>query len=384
MNEREAYIALNLVDKLGPVRVRALIAALGSPQAVFAASEDALCRAEGVGRELARAIVAQRPDVDPAAEERAARALGAAIVTPLDADYPEALKTIYDPPLALYVRGKLRPADRQAVALVGSRRCTFYGRSVADRLAGQLARAGLTVVSGLARGIDMAAHEGALKAGGRTLAVLGSALDRLYPPEGAELAERIAAQGAVISEYTLGREADRTTFPYRNRIVSGLAKGVLVVEADTKSGAMITARVAAEQGRNVYAVPGRIDSPASRGCHKLIQEGAKLAADARDVLEDFELLPGWDAAAGAAEPGPLSRFQFSAEEQAVVGALVGGPMDADTLARQSGVGVAALNGLLLNLELKHVVKMLPGRQVELMVRLAPDPTPNTQQLTTNN
>lgn len=237
MTRREAYIALNMIGSLGPVRVRNLVAALGSPEAVLEAGEEDLRRAEGIGAEVARGIVAQRGEVDPAAEEARARKHGARIITCEEPDYPAPLLAIYDPPLALYVRGTLDPKDKHAVAVVGTRHATHYGLSMADRLAYQLAKTSFTVVSGLARGIDTAAHRAALKGGGRTLAVLGSALDRLYPEENAGLADEIAQQGAVISEYTMGREPDRTTFPYRNRVVSGLSMGIVVVEAGLKSGA---------------------------------------------------------------------------------------------------------------------------------------------------
>jgi DNA processing protein len=376
MTDREAYIALNLIDQLGPVRVRALVAHLGSLPAIFEADEAALRGAEGIGRDLAAAIVAGRGAADPAAEEARARAVSARLVTPVDPDYPAALLKIHDPPLALYVAGDLTPRDRQCMAVVGSRRCTQYGRSVADRLGFQLAKAGFTVVSGLARGIDIAAHEGALKAGGRTIAVLGGALDKLYPAEARPLADRIAKQGAVISEYTLGREPDRTTFPYRNRVISGLSMGVVVVEADRKSGAMITADQAGEQGRQVFAVPGRIDTPSSRGTHHLIRQGAKLVEDVRDILEEFEyLIPpsprGGDGAAAEAgtEAAATPAFVFGDEERRIVEALAEGELDIDTLSRRAAVPVAKLGAMLIGLEMKRVVRMLPGRRAVLTVTL---------------
>jgi DNA processing protein len=235
MTRREAYIALNMIGSLGPVRVRNLVSALGSPEAVLEAGEEDLRRAEGIGAEVARGIVAQRGAADPAAEEARARKHGARIITCEEPEYPAALQAIYDPPLVLYVRGTLDPKDKHAVAVVGTRHATHYGLSMADRLAYQLAKTSFTVVSGLARGIDTAAHRAALKGGGRTLAVLGSALDKLYPEENAGLADEIAQQGAVISEYTMGREPDRTTFPYRNRVVSGLSMGIVVVEAGSRA-----------------------------------------------------------------------------------------------------------------------------------------------------
>jgi DNA processing protein len=365
MNAREAYIALNMMDKIGPVRVRALVAAFSAPAGVFTASLADLLRVKGIGEELAQSIITQRDQLDPAAEEAKAAKLDARIITFVDDDYPELLKQIYDPPLALYVQGTLEKKDRQAVAIVGTRRATHYGLSVADRLGYQLAKCGLVVVSGLARGIDSAAHQGALKGGGRTLAVLGSALDTLYPPENADLARKIARQGAVISEYTLGREADRTTFPYRNRVISGLSMGAVIVEADRSSGAMMTADAALDQGRSVFAVPGRIDQPGARGPHKLIKNGARLVEDIDDILQEFELLIPSDHAQKAAALDGLPRVQLSADEQAVVKALFEEPLDLDSLARRAQLPMPQLTAMLLGLEMKRVIRMLPGRIVAL-------------------
>ncbi|HIE11406.1 MAG TPA: DNA-protecting protein DprA, partial [Kiritimatiellae bacterium] len=252
MNEREAYILLNMIPQIGPVRARNLVGKLGSAPAVFQADPLRLQAVRGIGEECVRAIREAAERGDPAAEEARARRLNARIITWADAEYPELLRRIPDPPLALYVRGQLDKRDRNALAIVGSRRCTLYGREVAERFGFALARAGLTVVSGLARGIDSSAHRGALKAGGRTTAVLGCGLDRISPPEAAELAQDVARQGAVVSEYPLGRDPDRSTFPYRNRVISGLSRGVLVVEAGPGSGALITADAALSQGRPVF------------------------------------------------------------------------------------------------------------------------------------
>lgn len=371
MDEREAYIALNMIEGLGPVRVRALIETLGSPAAVFSATEADLLRARGVGVDLAQGIIRQREEVSASDEMTAAGKLGLRIITPLDEEYPPALKNIHDPPLALYIKGGIEKKDRHAIAVVGSRRCTNYGNTVADRLAYHLAKVGFVVVSGLARGIDMAAHRGALKGGGRTIAVLGSALDRIYPPEGEELAETVAGHGAVLSEYPLGREADRTTFPYRNRIVSGMSMGVVVVEAGLKSGALHTADAALEQGRSVFAVPGRIDAPSSRGTHQLIKSGARLVTDVNDILEEFETLfpPGREEA--LSEPSSRPNIELSHDEEALLTALLNGALNVDALARQAGLPTAKVSSLLIGLEMKRVVRMLPGRLVELTVQPEP-------------
>jgi len=368
MTSREAYIALNRIEGIGPVRVRALVEALGSPEAVLAASPVALAAVRGVGPKVAENVVAQRAGLDAGAEEAAAAKLGARLVTPVDADYPAPLKTIYDPPLCLYVRGTLEKKDEQALAVVGTRRASHYGAAQADRLAYLAAKAGFAIVSGLARGIDTVAHQAALKAGGRTLAVLGGALDKLYPPENRELAEEIAAHGAVLSEFPLGREPDRTTFPYRNRVVSGLSKGVLVVEAGLDSGAMNTAEQALEQGRSVLAVPGRVDMDGARGPHRLIQTGARLVEDLPDILKEFEFLfPPDEQARLARRQDARQRLTLAPGEEALVRALWSEPeLDFDVLIRKTGLTSAQLMTLSMQLEMKRVVRRLPGRRLALL------------------
>jgi len=290
MTDREALIAFNMVEGIGPVRVRELQAVLGTLSEVAAASVEDWTRAKGVGRVLAEKIRTRLREVDVLEEEKRARKYGARIVTQVDEEYPEALKSIHDPPLALYVKGTLDAADRHALAVVGSRRCTHYGTQVADRLSFQLAKQGYTVVSGLARGIDAAAHQGALKGGGRTLAVLGTGIDQVYPAEHAGLAEEIIAQGAVLTEFPVGFRPTRQSFPQRNRVVAGLVQGILVAEAARGSGALMTVDFANEFGRQVFAIPGRIDNPSAGGCNELIQNGAKLVTDIDDILEEFEYL----------------------------------------------------------------------------------------------
>jgi DNA processing protein len=366
MTEHKAYVGLNMITGLGPIKVRALIDFLGSPQAVFEVGAEELLRVRGVGEKLCGSILSQRDSIDVSGEIERASELGVRILTPLDDEYPELLKTIHDPPLALYIKGALTPADRHGLGVVGSRKATHYGLSVADRLSYQLAQTGFTIVSGLARGIDTAAHEGALKAGGRTIAVLGAAIDELYPPENSELAEAICESGALISEYPLGRQADRMTFPYRNRIVSGLSQGVLVVEAGTKSGSLHTADAALEQGRSVFAIPGRIDHPSARGCNRLIKNGAKLVDNVDDILEEFELFnPPERFEKPKKETSARPDVPLSESEKRLVEALWQEALDVDTLARSLEISSAEISGLLLGLEMKRVVKMLPGRMVEL-------------------
>ena len=367
ITKRHAYIALNLMEGIGPVKVRALIAALGSVEAVFEAGNADLLQADGIGPGLAKKILDQVPRLDPAAEEQKADRLGAEIITQLDDDYPEMLKKIHDPPLVLYVLGDLKARDRHSIAVIGSRRVSHYGTQVADRLSFQLAKMGYTVASGLARGIDTAAHMGALKGKGRTIAVLGSALDCLYPTENAQLAEEIADTGAVVSEFPLGTQPGRTTFPMRNRIVSGLSLGVLVVEAAKGSGAMITVDEANAQGRLVFAVPGRIDAPGFSGCHYLIKNGAKLVEDVDDITEEFEYLIPPDPDGREDPEFTRPKVVTNAEEDKVLAALADdGSLGVDALIRASGISSGRVNGLLIGLEMKRLVKMRPGRVVELV------------------
>ena len=367
MNARDAYILLNMMEKVGPVVVRALTEHLGTIDAIFSAGSLDLQGARGVGPELARGILEQRETLDLAKELQAADALGARLLTPLDEEYPAALREIHGPPLAMYVQGGFESRDKHAIAIVGTRHPSHYGKEVAERLGTQLAQAGFTIVSGLAEGVDTAAHQGALAAGGRTIAVLGGALDCLYPPSNVGLARKIAEQGAVVSEFPLGRQPDRTTFPIRNRIVSGMSMGIVVVEAGLTSGAMITAKQALEQGRQVMAVPGRIDSARSLGCHSLIRAGATLVRGLDDILEEFEFLfprKTGDTIKGGASTA--ARVALSAEESSLVAALADGEQGIDALIRVSGLKPAVVSSLLLGLEMKRVIRMRPGRMVELV------------------
>lgn len=362
MNERNALILLNMMDKVGPVSVRALIDRLGSAAAIMQADESSLQQAKGVGPEIARAIVTQREILDPEAEVSRAASMGARILTTLDSEYPAALKEIHDPPLALYIKGSLENCDRQGIAVIGTRKPTHYGRDVADQFASQLARMRFSVVSGLALGIDTVAHKAALNAKGRTLAVLGSALDTLYPPSNSDLADEIAQHGAVLSELPLGRRPDKTTFPMRNRIVSGMSVGVLVVEAGRKSGALITARQANEQGRSVFAIPGRIDAPASQGCLDLIRDGATMVTCVDDIAREFEFLNlKMEDAPSRARPRPV----LNESESGIVALLENEEQHVDALIRASGMNAAQISTLLLTMEMKNVVRMLPGRMVAL-------------------
>ena len=287
MTPREAYLALNLLPRIGPIRVRRLLDHFGTPQAILGAKQRELIMVPGIGEDMAEQIGDWENRIDLAEEERRIADHGISLVTLDDANYPGALRTIHDPHFLLYMKGTLLPGDAAAIGVVGSRRTTHYGKEQAKKLSFQLARAGFCIISGLARGIDTAAHEAALAANGRTIAVLGSGIGNVYPPENQSLADRIAENGAVLSEFPVLYVPDKQSFPLRNRIVAGMSQGLLVVEAPVRSGSLITANQALEQGRTVFAVPGPIDRPTSEGCHRLIQQGATLVCGAQDVIDEL-------------------------------------------------------------------------------------------------
>ena len=363
MNHLEACVALNMIPQMGPVRLRRLLERFGSAENILLARTDQLSAVDGVGRTLADNIARWQEFADPAAELKKAADLGAHVITGQDDEYPSALREIHDPPIVLYVRGHLTDRDRHTVAVVGSRKCSHYATESAKKLSFQMAYAGLTVASGLARGIDTAAHQGALAAKGRTIAVIGSGLGELYPPENAELADRIAASGAVISEFPIDTKPDRQTFPIRNRIVTGLSFGVLVVEAGANSGALISANMAAEQGRTLYAVPGRIDAPSALGSNRLIQQGAKLVITVDDILDDLPLVfrekPDLPAAAPAVDLTP--------EQQKILDAIGSEEMPLDSVIATSGLTAAVVSSTLLALEIRRLVKQLPGKRFVKLV-----------------
>lgn len=359
MTPREATIALNMLSKIGPIRVRRLIEHLGSADKILTASVDQLTKVQGVGPETARHIVAWQDKIDLTAELAECKARGIEIITQDDEAYPEPLRHMYDPPLALYIWGQLTAADKHAIAVVGSRRTTHYGQSASHTLSRDLARAGLTIISGLARGIDTCAHKGALDAGGRTIAVIGSGLGQLYPPENMKLAEQIAdGNGAVISEFRLSHPPDKKTFPMRNRIVAAWSSGVLVCECPKWSGSMITANLGIEMGKTIYAVPGQIDRPTSAGCNQLIRDGATLVSSADDILEDLSALPlnfGLEV-----QPESTPEVELDATEQKVLATLSKEESLIDEIVAKSALTVPVIITTLLKLEMKRLVRQLPG------------------------
>lgn len=357
MTPTEACIALNMVPGVGPVRLRKLLEVFETPERVLLARGAQLRAIDGIGAEVAEAIVSWERHVDLPAELARIEEFGARVITRDAPEYPPELREIHNPPIVLYVWGELTARDHRAVGVVGSRKTSHYGVECAKRLSYQLAYAGVTVVSGLARGIDTAAHQGALAAQGRTIAVIGSGLMDLYPPENKGLAEKIAASGAVVSEFPMTFPPSPQTFPYRNRIVAGWGSGLLVVEAGLNSGALITATQAVEQGRQVYAVPGPIDRPTSAGSNRLIQQGAKLVASASDILDDLQILvPPAPAPRTATPTGELS-----AEEKSILDSLADGEADLDSIVARTSLPMPKVSSTLLALEMKRLVKKLPGQ-----------------------
>ena len=360
MNSTEACIALNMLPTVGPVRLRKLLEVFNEPQQILAAKRSELRKVEGIGNEVADQISNWESTVDLAAELKRVSEFSVTVITQESPSYPKQLREIHAPPIVLYVWGELEERDHHAIGIIGARRTTHYGTESAKKLAYQLAYAGLTVVSGLARGIDTAAHQGALAAKGRTIAVIGSGLSKLYPPENQALADKIRdGNGAIVSEFSMEIEPDRQTFPMRNRIIAGWSHGILVVEAGLNSGALITAAQALEQGRSVYAVPGHINAPSAMGSNRLIQQGAKLVMDANDILDDLQILlpetkPSAEAAARPLPP-------LSDEERRVYDAIEETETPIDQIALKCDLPSGTVSSILLGLELKRLVKQLPGK-----------------------
>ncbi len=360
MTSTEACIALNMLPTMGPVRLRKLLEVFTSPERILAARGTELRNVEGIGGEVAEQIVHWENVVDLGAELQRIRDFGANVITAESSEYPRQLREIHSAPIVLYVWGELLERDQHAIGVIGSRRTTHYGAESAKKLSYQLAYAGLTVISGLARGIDTAAHQGALAAKGRTIAVIGSGMLNLYPPENAALAEKIrTGNGAVVSEFSMGVEPDRQTFPMRNRIISGWSHGILVVEAGLNSGALITAAQALEQNRSVYAVPGHINAPSAMGSNRLIQQGAKLVMEAGDILDDLQVLLPETAPSPAAAARPLP--SLTEDERRVFDAIRATETSIDDISGACDLPSGTVSSNLLRLELKRLVKQLPGK-----------------------
>ncbi len=354
-------LCLTMVPGVGPATFQALMERFKSAGRVLSASESRFRDVFGVGPKLAKAISSARQDFNPEVERELCRKMGVEIVGRGSEGYPEPLERIPDPPPLLYRKGTLTPADELAIAIVGSRKCTPYGLRTAERLAQSLARVGLTVVSGLARGIDAAAHRGALKAGGRTLAVLANGLAEIYPPEHEELAAQVAEKGAVLSEMPMRQQPMADLFPRRNRIISGLCLGVVIVEATPKSGSLVTARHAMEQNREVFAVPGPVDSLPSRGCHRLIRDGARLVETVDDILE--ELGPLVREVRTSEDSVPVRKpaeLALSDQERMILGHLDDSPRGVDELIGKTRQTASQVMATLSVLEMRRLIRRMPG------------------------
>jgi DNA processing protein len=363
-NELLDYLHLSLTAGIGPRLRTQLLERFGTPTAVLAASPVELRGVPGIGPELARRLAVAR-EVSGAVDELTyCQQAGIQILTQRCVGYPRGLQEIHDPPGVLFLRGHLLPNDALSIAIVGSRHATHYGLSQAERLAGGLARAGLTVVSGLARGIDGAAHRGALSAGGRTIAVLGSGVANIYPPEHSDLAEQVIASGALLSESPPRSPPLSGAFPQRNRIITGMSLGVIVVEASLNSGALISARHAMEQGREVYAVPGRIDSRMSRGCHRLIRDGAKLVESVDDVLEELGPLVAPAADSLGQEVHHPAELLLNELEREVLGLIPNEATTVDKILSASKLPTPQVLATLSVLEMRRLVRRLSGNLVQ--------------------
>jgi DNA processing protein len=363
-SERAAWLRLSLTTDVGPRTARALLGAFGLPAAIFDASAAALARyvPQGLAQTLAGPADPSITHAIAHAEAWLAADTAHVIVTLADAEYPQALLTTPDPPALLYTIGRLDLLNRPALAIVGSRNATRQGTDTAAAFGQRLAHAGLTIVSGLALGIDAAAHRGALQAADEgadasTVAVVGTGVDVVYPASNRALTQAIRGRGVVISEFALRTPGIAHNFPRRNRIIAGLARGVLVVEAALRSGSLITARLAAEAGREVFAVPGSIHSPMAKGCHRLIKDGAKLVEEAADILDELKIAIGRAPRVAAA---PVS----SAPDNALLAAMGHDPVDLDTLAARTGRDAGSLTAELLELELAQDVERLPGNRYQ--------------------
>jgi len=354
------WLALNLLPGVGQILSRRLLDLFQHPKAIFSASRRDLCQVEGIGERLAQQIVSFAWEEQVDQELREVERRGIRILTLQDVGYPPSLRAIPDPPLILYVMGDIREEDELALAVVGSRSPTPYGRLTADSLSRGLAEVGLTIVSGMARGIDSIAHRAALTVGGRTIAVLGSGLGVIYPPENASLADKIAHSGALVSEFPLFTRPERGNFPLRNRLISGLSMGVIVVEAAANSGSLITAHHALEQNREVFAVPGNIQSPKSKGSNWLIKRGAKLVDSVADVLEELPLVVQERLrrrqASGAGETEGLS-----SEEELILSLLPEEGLEWDQVVAQSRLPIGRINSIVTMLELKGRLRQLQGK-----------------------
>jgi DNA processing protein len=358
LKSAEPWLLLSTVPGVGQIRLSRLIQHFGSPEKVFKARDKDLLSLEGMNRKIIEGI--KRGGNRKRVEEELARMqrYRISLVTNRETSYPENLRTFENSPPFLYVRGSLLPRDQNAIAIVGSRKATFYGKGIAEEFGFELAKRGVTIVSGMARGIDTAAHNGALKAQGRTLAILGCGVDMVYPPENRGLRDRIIESGAVLSEFHLGTQPIAGNFPQRNRIISGLSLGVICVEASDDSGVFSTVQWAADQGREVFAVPGDVKRKSSLGTNRLIRDGVKMVTGIEDILEELHFPSEPDGRSGVPSESSL---KLSDKEKAVYDQLSGIPIHIDEISEKITLSTPETLFLLLSLELKGVVRQMPGK-----------------------
>lgn len=357
------HLLLTLVPGVGPLLRKALLEKFHTPEEVFAASPSQLRSVRGIGPKLCEVICRVGRDAEVDTELKLCAEHGVRLLCDVLPDYPRILREIPDPPGILYVKGELKSNDAISVGIVGSRHATNYGLAQAEKIAYGLAKAGVTIVSGLARGVDAAAHKGALAAGGRTLAILGSGLLNIYPPEHVALSEEVAKQGALLSESPLNGRPLSGTFPQRNRLISGLSMGVLIIEASLRSGALITARHAMEQGRDVFALPGRVDNRMAKGCHQLIRDGARLVESADDILEELGPLPEVAQVAPNQQVRRPAELMLNSQEQAVLNAVGFEPSSIDEITVKCQLPVAKVLATLSALEIRRLIKRQGGNEV---------------------
>jgi len=353
------WLSLNLISGVGSTLIQRLLDRFNTPEAVFRASKKELLKVEGLGDKVASEI--QKGPMEKRVEKELylLKEAGGKIVTLKDDSYPKRLGEIYDPPALLYVRGELKKEDELAVSIVGSRKTSPYGRWITEKIGQDLARHGVTIVSGMARGIDSLAHWGAISGGGRTIAVLGCGVDVIYPSENRNLFTKIIDHGAVVSEFPMGSPPEGGHFPRRNRIISGLSIGVVVVQASERSGSLITAGYALEQGREVFAVPGNVGAEGSRGTNRLIKEGAKMVESSEDILE--EILPQWRREGEATEEVERPERDLKEEERVLYELLGETPTHIDVIICESRLDPGRVSSLLLDLELKGLITQWPGK-----------------------
>jgi len=361
MSDLRYWVALNLLTDIGPVIARRLISAFGEPEVIFNMDIHELMKVEDVGETRARHIINFKDWERVEREIEMIRENGIKVITIKDRGYPDGLKRLNDAPPVLYIKGEIRESDRCAVAIVGSRTPTYYGYQVAERMSRELALKGMTIVSGMARGIDTSSHRGAIMAGGRTIAVLGSGLDVPYPKENKTLMEKIISNGAVVSEFPLGTQPEKGNFPRRNRIISALSLGVIVVEATIDSGALITVGYALEQGKDVFAVPGNITSKKSKGTNDLIKKGARLVENADEVIDELkEQLKGVLRDGG--RDMEKRAYPMTEDEERVFRAIEEEPKHVDDIVRETNLSASKVLSLLSNLEIKGAVREIGGKR----------------------